>query len=191
VGVQLSYTFPGYYDSSFPSWASSAYPTLQAAATGNHTTDHSIHTEPLQGVAGTKFMSFAKTKYWGADLYESGVAPFYNADVLVESWMNGINPLDTCCTGTKTCPCPDGASCAAKYNAINIRSLNWGSSSFAWLETQDHSKWAITQGSTHAVCIGDINRQNGQLKRGGGTVCQQNTALWKAFSAAVDTKDSC
>ena len=53
-----------------------------------------------------------------------------------------------------------------------------------WKETQDHSKWAISQ-TSHWVCVGDINRQHGQLHRGGGTACTLDGGLWKAFSSII------
>jgi deoxyribonuclease-2 len=31
------------------------------------------------------------------------------------------------------------------------------------------------------VCVGDINRQVSQRKRGGATICLQDTDLWKAL----------
>merc|ERR1711871_217638 len=195
VGIQLGYTWPSYYDNNFASSGlDRLYPKLSAAFQDNHTTDHSVHSLGLQRVSNAHFVSIAKTKYWGGDLYESGVAPFYRSNVLVESWMNGINPLDPCCKGDRSaskCPCPDdGSSCTAQYDAIDIRSLDWGISGASWSETQDHSKWAITE-TPSIVCIGDINRQVGQTKRGGGTVCRQSETLWSAFNKAIASKDSC
>lgn len=40
----------------------------------------------------------------------------------------------------------------------------------AWLETQDHSKWAYAAQNNH-VCFGDMNRMASQWKRGGAFYC--------------------
>ena len=38
-----------------------------------------------------------------------------------------------------------------------------------------------TDPSSSWVCVGDINRQVSQEKRGGGSICFQEQALWKAL----------
>ncbi|VDM69196.1 unnamed protein product [Strongylus vulgaris] len=42
-----------------------------------------------------------------------------------------------------------------------------------------------------AVCIGDVNRQESQFKRGGGAVCIQDRKLWKIFYGSVGAYDNC
>jgi deoxyribonuclease-2 len=78
-----------------------------------------------------------------------------------------------------------------KYDNINIRAiaLQGGQS---WTSTADHSKWVISSDSSQAyACIGDINRQLGQWKRGGGTYCIQDIGLWQAFKQIISDKDTC
>ena len=58
-----------------------------------------------------------------------------------------------------------------------------------WKETQDHSKWAIGI-NKYWVCVGDINRQHGQLSRGGGTYCRYDKSLWTAFQSLVQSYNS-
>lgn len=75
------------------------------------------------------------------------------------------------------------------YPSINIRTVSLGPK-ITWKETQDHSKWGVTI-SGNIACIGDINRQAGQRKRGGGTYCTDDRNLWSAFNAVIADKDSC
>ena len=39
--------------------------------------------------------------------------------------------------------------------------------------------------------MGDINRMTSQRKRGGGTACVRDAALWAAMRAAVTDADAC
>jgi len=56
----------------------------------------------------------------------------------------------------------------------------------------DHAKWAISLDKKRPyVCVGDINRMDTQRKRGGGTLCFQNPAVWKTFKAAIKVIEEC
>jgi len=55
---------------------------------------------------------------------------------------------------------------------------------------EDHSKWAV--GESGAVfCVGDLNRANGQDKRGGATVCIQDASIAAQMRKVVSTEDKC
>ncbi len=42
------------------------------------------------------------------------------------------------------------------------------------------------------TCIGDINRQNSQKKRGGGTVCFiNNVGVWYSYFNLIDSTENC
>ncbi|XP_016137536.1 deoxyribonuclease-2-alpha-like [Sinocyclocheilus grahami] len=41
------------------------------------------------------------------------------------------------------------------------------------------------------VCVGDINRDEAEEKRGGGTVCRQDAAVWKAYRSAALQCETC
>merc|ERR1712113_167233 len=127
----------------------------------------------------TTFRSFFKSSKWGKLLYEEFVQPYFSVDMRWETWMNGINPDDTFCK-------PE-----YEYDSINVRTVHLASEE--WKETQDHSKWGVAteNSSTPVVCIGDINRQQSQNHRGGGTVCIVNKYMWQAFSSIVETEDPC
>lgn len=54
----------------------------------------------------------------------------------------------------------------------------------------DHSKWGVAL-SKEVVCFGDINRMTSQYKRGGGTTCFENKAIWQQFLNSVTDHDTC
>jgi deoxyribonuclease-2 len=88
------------------------------------------------------YISFAKSKYFGSDLYSDLVAPYYDTDLLVETWQNGRGKLPSNCS---------------KPTVENVLDMNLAENSFK--ETKGHSKWTISKSSTLGlVCIGDINR---------------------------------
>ena len=70
--------------------------------------------------------------------------------------------------------------------------LNVTCAGASWLETQDHSKWAVSAASAGAACGGDITRQYSQAARGGGTLCYAKKDVFAAFDALVaDINDPC
>lgn len=71
------------------------------------------------------------------------------------------------------------------YDGLTVRSIQWPFH-------DDHSKWAVGSVSSDPfVCIGDLNRMRSQAKRGGGTVCVRNSALWKLFYRQVEATEPC
>ncbi|XP_070532902.1 plancitoxin-1-like [Ptychodera flava] len=58
----------------------------------------------------------------------------------------------------------------------------------AFQRTKDHSKWAVSKDKKW-IFIGDLNRMESQMKRGGNVVCMSNPNLWKAFNDSIDDYD--
>lgn len=125
------------------------------------------------------------------DLYSSWVAPALQSHLLVQFWTLSSGVLPSECTGP--------------WKVLDVTRLKPGQS-FAFQNTKDHSKWAVSTQAPRSgwgsvsrggggggggwVCVGDINRNNAEETRGGGTVCQQNPAVWKAYrNAALECGD--
>ena len=88
------------------------------------------------------YVSFAKSTDFGSDLYSNLVAPYYDTDLLVETWQNGRGKLPSNCS---------------EPTVENVLDMKLSGDPFK--ETTDHSKWAISKSSALGlVCIGDINR---------------------------------
>lgn len=136
---------------------------------------------------GSVVTSFMKSKHWGKDLYDDFVASELRSNMFVESWNKGRGTLASSCALSQ---CVD--QCALKFDVANVTQIKVDES-VAWVNHKDHSKWAVTNESspTHSVCIGDINRQNGQRVRGGGTVCLADENLWRAFHGMIKEADRC
>jgi deoxyribonuclease-2 len=188
IGKQLQFNYPQIYTSSLPSDFEAENKDMAAAIAGEHVTSSPFSNKVvLSSLAGNKFVSFAKCKDFGEDLYDGLVAPSLASDLLVESWMHG---------NKDNLP----SNCSCKYTVKNIQKLSILNMSFD--EMNDHAKWAVSpKGTTRSLypsvdqlqwtCIGDINRQKSQKKRGGGTVCTNLPAIWNGYSNLVKSFEQC
>jgi deoxyribonuclease II len=167
----LAYNQPDVFSSSVSTTTRNKYPAIKALVEGSFPTSASCVNFQVAGVT-----VFAKTGEWGKDLWDDCVAPFYQANILVETWLRGyeIGPA-----------CPP----AFKYETLDIDYLSF-TSTYQWKETQDHSKWAV--GNTDdVICFGDINRMTSQYKRGGGATCFYNSKVWQQMRNAITEHNSC
>ena len=140
----------------------------------------------LETQKGTRFTLYAKSSEWNNDLYSECVTPSLEDTLWVETWIRGsaIGPR-----------CP-----LSKYDTLDIKYLDFVIdnddidskiySSNSWSETQDHSKWAITE-NKNIICMGDINRMKTQYSRGGGTACFEDKTLHSIFKDATIQTNEC
>jgi len=175
----LQFNHPYVYDSNLPTSIASQVPNIDDLLNGKYIKVANSSIAPLSSLAGTKFISFAKTGKWGEDLYEDLVQEYYKIGMLIETWRNGANSdkMPSFCTPNYT------------YDSINILSLSFNSE-IQYKFTQDHCKWAVSMDS-NIFCIGDINRMFSQSKRGGGTICSQNSNIWNSLFSLIITHDNC
>jgi deoxyribonuclease-2 len=132
---------------------------------------------------GVELQSFSKSKYWGSDFYDQFVAPTLGSNMSVETWNNGRGTLPSYCSREQG---EHGV-----HNVSNVTEVSI-SDSLTWGNEKDHSKWGVTDSADkHTACIGDINRQNGQRVRGGGTVCLTDESLWTAIHGMIKQADTC
>lgn len=118
--------------------------------------------------AGQPFRLMAKNRHWAKDFWIDLVGPHLGVDMEVESWRRGTLP------GTED---SDGRDDVTDILYIDLEPLGVP---YEWHYTKDHAKWG-TSTSDDWVCVGDINRQTSQEKRGGGTICFQNKVLWESL----------
>lgn len=173
IGQLFQYNRPKFYATQSGSDAPS---NLAAALSGTYDHNADIMHTGLTSSNGASFTNFGKTEKWGQDLYNQGVSEYFGVNTYVESWMNGVGPLPTYCKPSYN------------YDTFDIRVMNITNNIMK--ETQDHSKWAITE-SGYTVCIGDINRQHGQLGRPGGTSCFRHEELWHSLQGGIVQADTC
>ncbi|KAK2154751.1 hypothetical protein LSH36_258g01004 [Paralvinella palmiformis] len=100
IGKQMAYIYPEIYDYNLPESFEAANPNLIPVVHGKHVASPPWNrSTTLVSEGGQKFTSFAKFTDFDADLYHDWVAPYYKSDIYVESWLNGIHPMSTNCTG--------------------------------------------------------------------------------------------
>lgn len=98
------------------------------------------------------------------------MAPNFDEDIYTETWLNGADDLQNFCKPQY------------KQNTYNIES--YVVAGYTMDENKDHSKFAILP-SSNTLCVGDINRQSTQYKRGGGTVCFSAESMVKQINAKL------
>jgi len=89
-------------------------------------------------------------------------------------------------------------NCSVQYPVYNIEKINMNKivANFSFVVGADHSKWgvnlALKSNESKYVCIGDINRQVSQKKRGGGSVCfNNNTNVWSSYFNIIELTENC
>ncbi|XP_076593493.1 deoxyribonuclease-2-alpha [Chaetodon auriga] len=190
IGEQLQINQPKVYDCDVPESLASLVPALAAVCKKKHLPGHifphpttvSNRSVTLTSKDGTDFISFAKGASFDNDLYHSWVAPTLQSDLLVQFWIHsgGILPSD----------------CSQGWKVLDITLINPGQA-FTFKNSKDHSKWAVSPQAAGSgagggwVCVGDINRNEAEEKRGGGTVCLQDPVVWKAYRTAALQCEAC
>uniref|UniRef100_A0A8C7YD60 Deoxyribonuclease-2-alpha n=1 Tax=Oryzias sinensis TaxID=183150 RepID=A0A8C7YD60_9TELE len=188
IGEQLQINQPHVYDCDIPESMVSLVPALAALCKKARLSDEvssrpmSNRSMTLTSMGGTNFISFAKGASFDDDLYHGWVAPALQSDLLVQFWIRstGILPSD----------------CSLGWKVLDITLINPGQT-FSFKNSQDHSKWAVSPKQAWGgkgggwVCVGDINRNEAEEKRGGGTVCLQDPVVWKAYRSAALQCEAC
>jgi len=137
---------------------------------------------------GKKFRLFGKSGRANVELYADVVAPTLDVSLFVEAWRDGAGNLPN--------------SCDKSDKVLNVESISNPELSVDFKTTQDHSKWAVSRptgiliyhwrvGGGDWICVGDINRQEGQLHRGGGTVCHKSARVSNLYRQLVTNYDKC
>ncbi|CAH1113580.1 unnamed protein product [Psylliodes chrysocephalus] len=180
VGLQLQYNEPDIYAQNILPGVKSSAPNLaDAAANVTVNTSPWYHISYLMSKLRTQFWSFAKSKQFGKELYVDLVAPQLREDLDVETWRNGAGKL--------------ASNCSQKFNVNNIKTINMKIAGVTFKSTEDHSKWAVASPDKTGSfsCVGDINRQEHQKLRGGGTVCFSNNKVMKLFQSLIGSVEDC
>ncbi|RCN27965.1 deoxyribonuclease II [Ancylostoma caninum] len=131
----------------------------------------------IRTLYGKAALVFSKHRKFGADIWYDFIAPYFNTPMAVETWRNGY-ARDL------------GTTCGLKPNVYDVNYVNLLGRTFA--NSQDHSKWGVSMNAAvPAVCVGDVNRQESQFRRGGGAVCMMDPKLWRTFYYSVSEYEEC
>uniref|UniRef100_A0A1I8P1B5 Uncharacterized protein n=1 Tax=Stomoxys calcitrans TaxID=35570 RepID=A0A1I8P1B5_STOCA len=190
VGEQLLFNEPNIYFHQVPEIFERKFPALEKVIRKQWISQKPFsNVLNLVSLEGNTFKSFAKSSKFNQELYEDLLAPVLDTHLLVETWRNGAGNLPS------NCSLNDNV-----YNVVGLKSEDLG---LDFKTSQDHSKWAVSQSvglkfwrwripsTSNWLCVGDINRQEHQLQRGGGVLCQQNSKLAKQYRNLVEDYEKC
>lgn len=185
IGKQFLYNWPQIYDFYVPTslvlTRTKILNNLLMSIQGVHYDSEPFSSiTTLQSISGTsRFISFAKAAGFQRDLYTDLVAPSLQSDLNVETWNNGRGTL--------------ASNCTLDYHVFNIELISFDTLNVSFSVHHDHSKWALSTNQNKLfVCIGDINRQVDQYKRGGGTLCLiNNNQVWSEYKNLIKQVDDC
>ncbi|XP_055377891.1 deoxyribonuclease-2-beta [Condylostylus longicornis] len=179
VGEQFLYNEPNIYYEKIPNTYKNNFPNIEKVLQKSWKSQGPgpyFNEAEIISTGGTKFRSFAKGRKFEQELYEDLVAPQLNVNLMVESWRLGEGNLPS--------------DCKKPTYVYNIKSISLNAFNIKFKTTLDHSKWAVSDGNPW-ICVGDINRQEHQLIRGGGTVCQLNNVLANIYNKLINEIENC
>uniref|UniRef100_A0A182SJX6 Uncharacterized protein n=1 Tax=Anopheles maculatus TaxID=74869 RepID=A0A182SJX6_9DIPT len=187
VGQQLLYNEVTVYSSSIPPALAARFPTLNRAAemAPTNSSPPFYSQQTIRSRAGVQFVTFAKSRHFGKELYADWIAPTLDTGLMVESWQHGTGNLPSECYGDRR-----------RHSVLNVREVSVGRED-RFKTLKDHSKWAVGGGAGEKgedggwICVGDINRQQHQKQRGGGSVCQASVRVAALYRGMVDDVEPC
>ncbi|XP_052499923.1 deoxyribonuclease-2-alpha isoform X1 [Budorcas taxicolor] len=176
ISKQLTYTYPLVYDHRLEGDFAQKFPYLEEVVKGHHVRQGPWNSSvTLTSKKGATFQSFAKFGNFGDDLYSGWLAEALGSTLQVQFWQrsSGILP----------------SNCSRAQHVFDVTQTAFpGPAGPAFNATEDHSKWCVTPKGPWA-CVGDMNRNQREEHRGGGTLCAQ--MLWKAFKPLVKAWEPC
>lgn len=187
---QLLFNQPHIYFARIPSALKGKFPSLERVIEKKwNQSEPFYNVQDIYTLGGERFRSFAKSSKYKKDLYEDLMAPELECNLFVESWLNGGGSFHS--------------NCSLTQKVYNIQEVQHEGLGIDFRTSQDHAKWAVSQNTglklwrwrfgkfPDWICIGDINRQEGQLKRGGGQVCQKHKQLSKLYRSLIKNYERC
>ncbi|XP_034485108.1 plancitoxin-1-like [Drosophila innubila] len=190
VGELLVFNEPHFYFERNPLMRTGElFPSLERALKRQWRTESPYQKDiEVRSLNGKQFRLFGKSSRANVELYNDVVAPALGVSLFVEAWRDGAGNLpDSCDTANKV------------YNVEEIANQDIF---IGFKTTGDHSKWAVSEetgiklhrwriGGGDWICIGDINRQQHQLNRGGGTVCHKSSRVSDLYRKLVADYEKC
>ncbi|XP_059196367.1 plancitoxin-1-like [Centropristis striata] len=175
IGEQLKYIHAYSYDSDIPT---TFHNELRCVAQREcyPKKEPWFRVQNLTSMNGRGFVSFAKYTRFGDDLYSGLIVYYLKRNLYVKSWGKMRSPL------------PSNCSSIIRYQVYNVKKVELPNV-MPFSDTVDHSKWVVTD--VHWTCIADMNREESQMKRGGGAICTDNDAVRKAFIVLINEIEQC
>lgn len=212
---EILYTIKPYiFDQTLPAPLAQQYPALANVSQGQYTYANATTAVNAITVGGKRLQLFCKPQCtWSMCtnelIHDGAVVPGLNMSI---AWMG----FTSCYNLTQGCggSAPLNSSCPAEPTAQNpaldslnveavsfpdVGNLTWSSYNF----TSDHAKWGVSVGTDagvtgrvgrprkKVVCLGDNNRVESQMYRGGAFICMESGTLWHAFADSITSIETC
>lgn len=84
---------------------------------------------------------------------------------------------------------PSNCSSSIPNHVYNVKEVKLPNRE-AFSDTVDHSKWCVTADGDW-ICIADMNREESQMKRGGGAICTNDRVVGMAFYELIHSFEPC
>ncbi|VDN00725.1 unnamed protein product [Thelazia callipaeda] len=181
IALHLYYSHIFIYSYKLPSHIAADIPLLQKVVSKEHQHGSPFYRQDLiYSTDGQEFMHFAKIAAFKKDLYFDLLAPAIKASLAVGTWQHetSINHnLHSWCTDQ------------SPYKVLDVKNITLPFN-ITFSNLLDHSKFAVSIIDYHKipvpwVCIGDINRQQHQLVRAGGTMCFVDFEVHAAYTSMI------
>lgn len=130
-------------------------------------------TMSVQSFGGKTFEVFSKSNTYGQDIFSALLAPHFRTHFIAQTWQGGGGDMPNCCL---------------RYMVMTARTIEIDGQ--RWKSGSDHSKWAVSEDGA-IFCLGGVNRQDGQLKRGGGLYCIKDFQIGKQMRQAISSYEEC
>ncbi|CAL8068850.1 unnamed protein product [Calicophoron daubneyi] len=188
IVTQLIISRPLFQDTYVSSAIANEYPDLKLLLENKKVATNLSNVQHFASRNGSlQMLHFSKSVAYGKDLYASLVAPRLGFALNVETWRHAEEGGN------------EPSYCEAKHLwVLNIQSLQFRGLNISFPNFADHAKWATTimpidggKSTKMWICLGDINRQFSQFRRGGGTMCIQSEAIWTVFNDLIVKRENC
>ncbi|EFO20585.1 deoxyribonuclease II family protein [Loa loa] len=181
IAIQLYYNHLFIYSQKLPAQMADDIPILAKVVSKEYQRAAPyVSRAVIYSSAGHEFVHFAKTRAFNKDLYFDLVAPALESSLKTETWQH------------ETSRNRNLHSWCRKYSSFKVLDVKKVILPFniTFPNAFDHSKFAVATLDAHKVlmpwiCIGDINRQESQLLRAGGTMCFANSQVHSIYNAMV------
>lgn len=137
---------------------------IRGAGNSPTTYTHSFTTE-----GNVQLKVFAKSARFEKDIYSDLISPgIRNMKLWVQTWRPHLQNITT---------------------VRNIKYIFFRQNNLSFKTSLDHSKWAVAFYQSW-TCIGDLNRNKSQFKRGGLSLCLHNSGVAREFRQLFDNNMS-
>ncbi|KRX05908.1 hypothetical protein PPERSA_03845 [Pseudocohnilembus persalinus] len=147
-------------------------PNLQLMSQGHYYPGTKL-IKDISTLDGLQILQFSKSGDYEVMFYDKVVTPKLQRNLFVENWGSPQEEPD----------------CDVRFQTKSNLYIYWDDQ-YQYEFTNDHSKFAITE-TGDFVCFGDINRQNSQNVRGGGTNCFQNKIVHDLLKKIMPLQQIC